>query len=98
MVMLVHFVHFPLNILQCQIYFIWFTDVLPVTVAPPLETLLTQFRKLQPSPLEIGDNLINIALLQKSAVRKVSLHAAHFRVSCLVVVPLHLKQMMFSLT
>ena len=25
---------------------------------PPLETLLTQFRKLQPSPLEVGDHLI----------------------------------------
>ena len=62
MVMLVHFVHFPLNILQWQIYFIWFTDVLPVTVAPPLETLLTQFRKLQPSPPEVGDHLI---ILQK---------------------------------
>ena len=27
-------------------------------MAPPLETLLTQFRKLQPSPLEVGDHLI----------------------------------------
>ena len=29
-------------------------------MAPPLETLLTQFRKLQPSPLEVGDHLIVI--------------------------------------
>ena len=41
-----------------QIYLIWFTHVLPVTVAPPLETLLTRFRKLQPPPLEVGDHLI----------------------------------------
>ena len=65
MVMLVHFVHFPSNTLQCQIYFIWFTHVLPVTVAPPLETLLTQFRKLQPSPLEVGDHLISIIDLKQ---------------------------------
>ena len=26
---------------------------------PPLETLLTRFRKLQPSPLEVGDHLIS---------------------------------------
>ena len=34
------------------------TEILLVTVAPPLETLLTQFRKLQPSPLEVGDHFI----------------------------------------
>ena len=39
-------------------YLIWFTEILLVTVAPPLETLLTQFRKLQPSPLEVGDHLM----------------------------------------
>ena len=39
-------------------YLIWFTKILLVTVAPPLKTLLTQFRKLQPSPLEVGDHLI----------------------------------------
>ena len=37
---------------------IWDTAILLVTVAPPLETLLTRFRKLQPSPLEVGDHLI----------------------------------------
>ena len=31
-------------------------------MAPPLETLLTQFRKLQPSPLEVGDHLIIVVL------------------------------------
>ena len=36
----------------------WFTDVFLVIAVPPLETLLTQFRKLQPSPLEVGDHLI----------------------------------------
>ena len=41
-------------------YLIWFTEILLVTVAPPLETLLTQFRKLQPSPLEVGDHLIKV--------------------------------------
>ena len=34
------------------------TDVFLVIAVPPLETLLTQFRKLQPSPLEVGDHLI----------------------------------------
>ena len=37
---------------------IWDTAILLVIVAPPLETLLTRFRKLQPSPLEVGDHLI----------------------------------------
>ena len=49
---------FPSNTVQCQILLIWFTEILLVTVAPPLETLLTRFRKLQPSPLEVGDHLI----------------------------------------
>ena len=49
---------FPWDMLPCQIYLIKFTHVFPVTVAPPLETLLTRFRKLQPSPLVVGDHLI----------------------------------------
>ena len=33
---------------------------------PPLEILLTQFRKFQPSPLEVGDHLIVWIMGQKS--------------------------------
>ena len=57
---------FPWDMLPCQICIIWFTHVFPVTVAPPLETLLTRFRKLQPSPLEVGDHLILIPLLRRN--------------------------------
>ena len=56
---------FPLDILLWQIHFVWFTHVL-VTVAPPFETLLTRFRTLQPSPLDVGDHLILKGIPAKS--------------------------------
>ena len=49
---------FPSNILHCPILLIWHTRTFLSYAWPPPNPLLTQFRKLQPSPLEVGDHLI----------------------------------------
>ena len=54
-----YFVDFPSNILHCPILTIWCIRTFLSYAWPPPNPLLTQFRKLQPSPLEVGDHLIS---------------------------------------